>query len=384
MAKLAFASTFWGQASEPAEELAEALAGVLPGDLKHLFFTNGGSDANDTALRMLHFIAHAEGRPQRRHVLSFEGSYHGASYATSGLAGLSTTHVQSEAPFAFQHKIPLDRSVRPGSDRAAGDVIAETVRNINERVARLEKGTVAALWVEPVVGTGGAWIPPEGWLKAVETTCRSHSIALVIDEVMTGFGRSGTLFATERHGVRPDLMVLSKGLTSSYVPMGAVAMTGEIRAALGHAVRAGAMLPMGFTTSGHPVAAAVGLAALRAYREESIPAWAETEGTRMRQMLGEVATRHDIVGEVRGRGQITAIELFEDAGNGKKFRNPETATKLRRLAFDAGLLVRVFPGDIVTLAPPLTLTPDDTEGIVARLDKVLGQAREALRPLQAA
>jgi 2,2-dialkylglycine decarboxylase (pyruvate) len=101
-------------------------------------------------------------------------------------------------------------------------------------------------------------------------------------------------------------------------------------------------------------------------------------------MLGEVATRHDIVGEVRGRGQITAIELFEDAGNGKKFRNPETATKLRRLAFDAGLLVRVFPGDIVTLAPPLTLTPDDTEGIVARLDKVLGQAREALRPLQAA
>lgn len=372
MESLAYHSTFWGQASEASLALARKLVDIAPASLTHVFFTLGGSDANDTAMKVLHLVNAAEGKPEKRHFLSFTGSYHGASYATTGLTGLTAMHANLAAPFDFQHQLPAPFDGRPWDRSDPGAVIAGTIAAIDSAVANLGVGTVAGLFVEPILGTGGVIVPPDGWLAAVERQCRMHGIALIVDEVMTGFGRTGAMFASTREGVMPDMMALAKGLTSAYVPMGALMLSAELVQRIDAAVPAGGSWQQGFTYSGHPVAAATGLACIAAYENEQLCQRSATLGESLHHRLSALGERHEIIGDVRGRGLLLAIELCADRqGFIKPASNPRRAVAIRRIAYDHGLICRVFPGEVIALAPPLTISAADADMIVDRLDATL-------------
>ena len=380
MKRLSFHSIFWGQASEAASRLADELVEVLPDGLTRILFANTGSEANDIAVRILHYVAHSSGQPQRKNILSFEASYHGNTYLSSGTTGIPSVHAKSEAPFGFQHKVPLPLARAPWRHRETAKVISETVASLEATIEGLNPETIAALFVEPILGTVGVVVPPEGWLKAVEDVCRRYDIALVVDEVMTGFCRTGAMFATTSENVRPDMLVMAKGLTSAYVPMSAVALSDALFTRLVQAVERGASLPLGSTYSGHPVAAATARCALAAYRNEDIARHAQQMGERLHAGLADVAAHHSIVGDLRSRGLVAGLHLFAD-GQERLAAAPATDRPfaLRRIAYAHGLLVRVFPGDVIGIAPPLTITPEEVDDLTDRIDAMLHEAAALFR-----
>ncbi len=223
MRKLSYVSGYDGMGCEATIELAGKLAERAPGDCNHVYFTpGGGSDAIDTVIRFVRYHNNVIGKPEKKHFIALDRGYHGASTASAGLTGLSIFHQHFDAPAPLQHHIPTPSPYRrpPGHDDAA--VIATTINALRAKVAEIGVDKVAAFICEPIQAAGGLNVPPPGFLKAIRATCDELGIFWICDEVVTGFGRTGPLFAAQDEDVSPDLMTIAKGLTSGYVPMGAV------------------------------------------------------------------------------------------------------------------------------------------------------------------
>lgn len=368
--RLPYATTYFGYGSEPAIRLAARVAELAPGALNHVFFTLGGSDAIDTAVRFLRFYAHASRRPEKRHVISVEKGYHGSSSTGAGLTALPAFHKDSELPLPWQHYIPSPYPYR-NSARDAEAIIAASVAALNAKVAELGRENVVAFFCEPVQGSGGVIVPPAGWLKAIREACRKLDILFLADEVITGFGRTGTFFGCEFDGVEPDLMTIAKGLTSGYSPMGAVIISDHVYETIRDARPDGVPIGHGLTYSGHPVSAAAGLAALDLYLDGGLLANGQRMGDRLLAGLGALAD-HPLVGEVRGRGMLAALELVTDKPNKTKpDRSLRVAEQLSRLGSDNRIIFRAFADDIIGLAPPLCCTAHDIDLIVERVGRTL-------------
>lgn len=366
-----YATGYFGFGSEPAARLAARLAEVAPGDLNHVFFTLGGSDAVDTAVRFLRFHAHATGQPERRHVIALERGYHGSSLTGAGLTGLAAFHRDSDLPLPWQHHIPSPypyRSPFGGDDDA---VIAASVAALRAKAEELGQGNVAAFFCEPVQGSGGVIVPPRGWLRAMREVCRELGILFVADEVITGFGRTGPLFACEAEGVVPDMMTLAKGLTSGYCPMGAVMVSEQVYRVIADAPANVSPIGHGLTYSAHPVSAAVGLEVMRLYLEGGILANGQRVGAYFERRLNELAV-HPLVGEVRGRGMLAAVEIVTNkVTKAKPDRSLGVAEKLFGAGYARGLIFRAFADDVVGLAPPLCCTEADIDLLIERLRATL-------------
>jgi adenosylmethionine-8-amino-7-oxononanoate aminotransferase len=371
MRRLPYATGYFHFGSEPAVLLAERLVDLSPPSLQHVYFTLGGSDAVDSAIRYIVHYFNALGKGEKKQFIALERGYHGSSAISSGLTGLAAFHRNFDVPRRWQHHIPSPYPYRSdvGGDPQA--VIARSVAELKAKVEELGADTVAAFFCEPVQGSGGVIVPPRGWLKAMRDTCTELGILFVADEVITGFGRTGPLFACADEDVSPDLMTVAKGLTSGYVPMGAVLMSDDFYQTIADGASADLPIGHGATYSGHPVSAAVGLEALRLYTEGGVLANGQKVAARFEAGLSEIAD-HPLVGDTRGRGLLGAIELVAGKESKRRFdpalRLPE---RLFARGYENGVIFRAFGDNIIGLAPALCCEEDEMDMIFARIRRTL-------------
>lgn len=374
MRDLPYATAYFDLGSEPAIRLASELADRAPGDLDHVFFTLGGSDAVDSTIRFIRYYWHAKGEPQRDQFISIEQGYHGSSVVGAGLTALPAFHAGFGIPHDWQHRIPSPYPYRnPAGDNPEA-IIAASLAALQAKIEEIGPDRVAAFYAEPIQGSGGVIVPPKGWIKAMRELCRTHGILFVADEVITGFGRTGPLFACSEEDIVPDFMTTAKGLTSGYVPMGAVFMADHVYQVIADSA-GNAAVGHGYTYSAHPVSAAVGLEVLRLYENGILENGIEA-GKRL--MAGLESLRdHPLVGDVRGRGMLAAVELVVDKASRTPL--PAAAVPARRVfdrAWDNGLIIRAFAHGVLGYAPPLCCTADEIDAIVERSRKTLDQTLE--------
>jgi len=373
MRKLPYATGYFDLGAEAPIRLAAELAERSPGDLNHIYFSLGGSDAVDSTIRFIRYYWHAKGQPQRDQFISVEQGYHGSTSMGAGLTALPGFHEGFGIPYQWQHKISSHYVYRNPA-QTAQEIIDASVAELRAKVAEIGEDKVAAFYVEPIQGSGGVLVPPKGWMKAMRDACAELEILFVADEVITAFGRTGPLFACEDEGIVPDLMTTAKGLTSGYVPMGAVFMRDHVYETIADGAGAKAV-GHGFTYSAHPVSAAVALEVLYLY-EGGLLENGRKAGARLMAGL-ETLRDHPLVGDVRGRGMLAAVELVTDKD--KKTPLPASvkpATRLFDRAWEQGLIVRSFPQGIFGYAPPLCCTEAEIDAIVERTRTVLDQTLE--------
>ncbi len=372
--ELPYATGYFHFASEPAIRLAKRLASVAPVGLSRVFFTQGGSDAVDSAIKLIRYYFNATGRQEKRHFIAVERGYHGSSTRGSGLTALPVFHKYFDSPDSYQHHIPSPYPYRHEAGPNPDAVLTTTLDALERKVRELGTENVAAFFCEPIQGSGGVIIPPAGYLKAVRELCTRLGILLVVDEVITGFGRTGPLFACLGEGVSPDVMTVAKGLTSGYAPMGATLISEELYAGIADGAPDGAPLGHGQTYAGHPVSAAIGNAVLDLYLEGGLIKNGMEVGKYFESRLREFQD-HPLVGEVRVCGMLGAIELVADKATKRK-----PATQLRlgqeilRHAWDEGLVFRAFADDILGFAPSLNYTNSDVDMLISRLKRAMDKA----------
>lgn len=371
MRELPYATGYFGFGSEPAIRLAAKLAEITPGDLNHIYFSLGGSDAVDSALRLIRYYYNVTGRPAKKQIISLERGYHGSSSTGAGVTALPAFHANFDLPAEGQHYIASPYPYRNPAGSDDGAVIAASVAALRAKVEELGADTVAAFFCEPVQGSGGVVVPPKGWLKAMRDAAAELDILFVADEVITGFGRTGPMFACEAEGVVPDMMSMAKGLTSGYAPLGALAIGEKVYRAIADNAPAGGPIGHGYTYSGHPVSAAVGLEVLRLYDEGGILANGQRVGAYFEERLATLAD-HPLVGEVRARGLLAGVEIVADKVTKEKFsRAAKLSDHLFARGYANGVIFRAFADDIIGLAPPLCCSEAEIDLIVARLRQTL-------------
>jgi len=371
MRRLPYATGYFSFASEPAIRLAERLAELSPPGLDRVYFTLGGSDAVDSAIRFIVHYFNATGRPTKKHMIALDKGYHGSSSNGAGLTGLPAFHRQFDVPHRWQHHIPAPYPYRSpvGSDPQA--IIDLSVAQLRAKVEELGAENVAAFFAEPVQGSAGVIVPPRGWLKAMRAVCTELGILLVADEVITGFGRTGPLFACETEGVTPDLMTMAKGLTGGYAPMGAVLMTENVYAGIADGPDNHLPVGHGYTYSGHPVSAAVGLEVLSLYLQGGILANGEARGAQLAAGLATLAD-HPLVGDIRSAGMLAGIELVSDKITKSRFDPAlDISGKLSTAAYKRGLIFRAFADGTIGLAPALSCSETDMNILLNRLRTTL-------------
>ena len=348
-----------------AFELANRVIGIAPEGIEHVFFTNSGSEAVETALKIA--IAHhrARGEGARTRLIGRERGYHGVNFGGISVGGIvSNRKVFGTLLGGVDHLPHTHLPGRNGFAVGQPEHGAELADELERIVALHDASTIAAVIVEPVAGSTGVLIPPKGYLERLREICTKHGILLIFDEVITGFGRTGAAFAAEKYGVLPDMMTTAKGLTNGVIPMGAVLTTGAIHDAFMSGPEHMIELFHGYTYSGNPIAAAAGLATLDTYREEGLferaaalaPVWAEA-------LHGLRDCPHVV--DIRNEGLIGAVELEPIPGQPTK-----RAFQAFLDAYDAGLLIRTT-GDIIALSPPLIISEGQIDELVTTLRGVL-------------
>jgi adenosylmethionine-8-amino-7-oxononanoate aminotransferase len=370
MAKLPYATGYFHFGSEPAIELAAKLVELAPASLQHVYFTLGGSDAVDSALRFITHYYNATGRPSKKHCIALQRGYHGSSSIGAGLTALPAFHRNFDLPLPNQHHIPSPYAYRNDyADDAA--LIAASVQALEAKVAELGADNVAAFFCEPIQGSGGVIVPPVGWLKAMRDACRKLGILFVADEVITGFGRTGPLFACQGEGVEPDLMTVAKGLTAGYAPMGAVLMSDAVYRGIADGADASAVIGHGHTYSAHPVSAAIGLEVMRLYHEGGLLANGHAQAPRFAQGL-DALLDHPLVGDSRHRGLLGALELVADKDSKRGFDvSLKLPDRIAAAAYGNGLVFRAFGDNILGFAPALCYTQANFDMLFERLTKTL-------------
>jgi putrescine---pyruvate transaminase len=376
MRRIAYAPTLLGFSSAPAEELATRLARLAPKGLTRVVFTSGGSEANETVIRLVRLYWRLRQRPDKIKIVALNRAYHGSSTGAASLTGLPYFHqyyepllagvVRMARPFCYRCELKL---TYPDCGLACADEL--------ERIIRREGADrVGAFIAEPVQGVGGVIVPPPGYFARIRAICDKYEVLFVADEVITGFGRLGHHFGIERWKVAPDLIAFAKGVTSGYLPLGGVIMRESIYQTL---VDAGPDFVMhhGFTYSGHPTVCAAALANLDIIEGEQLAARARTLAPYFARALGTLA-RHPIVGEVRSAGLMGAIELVRD----KATKAPIPAelgvpARIRKAALDRGVIVRASV-DTIVVCPPLIITRKQIDQIVSALDKGVAEVMDHL------
>lgn len=376
MRQLPYATGYFHFSSEPAIELAAKLVELTPASLQHVYFTLGGSDAVDSAVRFITAYYNATGRPSKKQFISLERGYHGSSSFGAGLTALPAFHRGFDLPHANQHYIPSPYPYRHPQGNDAAALIATSVAALRAKVEALGADNVAAFFCEPVQGSGGIIVPPKGWLKAMRDACRELDILFVADEVITGFGRTGPMFACEHESVEPDLMTVAKGLTAGYAPMGAVLMSDAVYAGIADGMPPGVPVGHGMTYSAHPVSAAVALEVLRLYEQGGLLANGQRVAQAFAQGL-ESMREHPLVGDARYLGLLGALELVSDKATKRGFDAAlGLPDRVFATAYRNKLIFRAFGDNILGFAPALCYTEDDFaqmfERLRATLDEVLG------------
>lgn len=354
--------------SHPAViDLAEALIDIAPVPMSKVFFANSGSEAADTAIKVIRYLNNALGRPEKKKIFARHKAYHGVTLASASLTGLPANHRDFDLPMdGIRHTACPHywRHAEPGeSEEAFASRLAE---QLDREIQAEGPETVAAFFAEPVMGAGGVIVPPASYFEKIQKVLRRHDVLLVADEVICGFGRTGAMWGSETYGLKPDMMVCAKGLSSGYLPISALMISDAVYQPLADNSAAIGTFGHGFTYGGHPVAAAVALEALKIYRERDIISHVRAMAPRLQEGLRRLSD-HPLVGEVRGVGLVAAVELARDPARKEAF-DPALGIGAwcAGRAQEHGVILRALPGDVVAFSPPLVI---DEAGIAAMIER---------------
>nr|WP_017677231.1 aspartate aminotransferase family protein [Pseudomonas chengduensis] len=377
MRQLPFYNTFFQTAHPPVLELAHAISQLAPAGMNHVFFTGSGSEGNDTMLRLVRHYWACKGQPNKKIIIGRDNGYHGSTVAGASLGGMKFMHEQGDLPIPGIAHIPQPYWFGEGGDMTPEAFGIWAADQLEKKILDLGEENVAAFIAEPIQGAGGVIIPPDSYWPRIKEILAKYDILFVADEVICGFGRTGEWFGSQYYDLKPDLMTIAKGLTSGYVPMGGLIVSDKVF----EVIEAHGDFNHGFTYSGHPVAAAVGLENLRILKEEGIVVRVKAEtAPYLQKRLRELAD-HPLVGEVRGVGMLGAIELVQDKAMRKRFSgNVGVGMVCRGHCFNNGLIMRAV-GDTMIIAPPLVISLAEIDELVEKARKCLDLTWEQVRSL---
>jgi L-2,4-diaminobutyrate transaminase len=374
--ELAYYHAYVGHGTEASITLAKMVLDRAPKNMSKVYFGLGGSDANETNVKLVWYYNNILGRPEKKKIISRWRGYHGSGLMTGSLTGLESFHrkfdlplapvLHTEAPYYFR---------RPKIDMSEADFVAHCVAALDALIEREGHDTIAAFISEPVLGTGGIVPPPKGYWPAIQAVLKKHDILLIADEVVTGFGRLGTMFGADKYGIEADIITIAKGLTSAYAPLSGSIFSKKVFDVLMRGTDENGPLGHGWTYSAHPIGAAAGVANLKLIDELGLVENAGKVGAHFNKGLKDALARHPHVGEVRGEGMLAAVEFVADREKRTFFEadrkiGPAVATALLK----RGVIARAMPqGDIIGFAPPLCLTRAEADTIVGKLSEAVGE-----------
>ncbi|PNB72823.1 aspartate aminotransferase family protein [Pseudomonas sp. GW456-E7] len=354
-------------------ELSELLFSLLPGHYSHAIYTNSGSEANEVLIRTVRRYWQVLGKPEKKIMIGRWNGYHGSTLAATALGGMKFMHEMGgmipdiehiDEPYFFAHEgnlTPAEFGLR-------------AARQLEAKILELGADKVAGFIAEPFQGAGGMIFPPESYWPEIQRICRQYDVLLCADEVIGGFGRTGEWFAHEYFGFEPDTLSIAKGLTSGYIPMGGLILSKKMASVL---VEQGGVFAHGLTYSGHPVAAAVAIANLKALRDEGVVTRVKDDiGPYLQQCLREVFGKHPLVGDIQGTGMVAALQLAEDKNSRKRFANEnDIAWRCRTIGFEEGVIIRSTLGRMI-MAPALIASREEIDELIAKTLKAVDRTAQ--------
>jgi 4-aminobutyrate--pyruvate transaminase len=369
MKTLPYYHAFSGKVPGPVTELVAALIRWAPVPMGRVLFANSGSESNDTAFKLVRYYNNARGRPKKKKIIARDKAYHGVTVAAASMSGIPMMHQHFDLPMADVVRVSCPHFYRFAKDgETQAQFVDRLAQELEDTIQREGPDTVAAFIAEPVQGAGGVIIPPPGYFERVQAILKKHDILLLADEVITGFGRLGQAFGTQVFDLKPDMITVAKMLTSAYVPMSALYVTDALYQVIADTSAAVGSFGHGYTYSGHPVACAVALEALRIYEADNLVGHVQQVAPRLQQGLRRFAG-HEIVGDVRSLGLIGAIEFAADPKKRQPFDPARgVGAYFVRRAQAHGLIVRVLGGDVIAFSPPLIITEAEIDEMIAKAE----------------
>ena len=372
--KLSFGHIFGGKSHEPGIALAEKLKGMAPMQVGKVFFANSGSEANDSQIKFMWYAANARGHKTRKKIIDRDRAYHGVTLASASLTGLDAFHKSFDLPFDFTLRAQCPhyyKNAQPGESEE--QYSARLAADLDAMIQREGPDTIAAMFVEAVMGAGGAMVPPKGYFEAITAVLNKYDIKLVDDEVICGFGRTGQAFGCQTFNYQPDSISIAKALSSAYVPISAVLLSPELVEIMEEeAVRIGGLWHA-FTYSAHPVAAAVALKTLEIYdRRDTFGHVRKVAPLFLKRLkaLGD----HPLVGEANGVGLIGAIEMVADKASKRNFEASKlVGARCGQFCQDEGVIVRPLINDRIALCPPLVISEAEIKELFDRFERGLNK-----------
>jgi L-2,4-diaminobutyrate transaminase len=368
--ELAYYHAYVGHGTEASITLAKMVLDRAPSNMSKVYFGLSGSDANETNVKLVWYYNNVLGRPEKKKIISRWRGYHGSGLMTGSLTGLELFHkkfdlplsqvIHTEAPYYFR---------RADTSMSEAQFVAHCASELEALIAREGADTIAAFIGEPALGTGGLVPPPAGYWEAIQAVLAKHDILLIADEVVTGFGRLGSMFGSDHYGIQPDIITIAKGLTSAYAPLSGSIISDKVWKVLEQGTDEFGVIGHGWTYSAHPIGVAAGVANLKLIDELGLVKNAGETGAYLKKVLTEAVGDHVHVGEVRGEGLLIAVEFVKDRDSRTYFDASEkVGPRITQALFGENVIARAMPqGDIIGFAPPLCLTRDEADLIAAKL-----------------
>ena len=375
MKELAFYNTFFMSSHVPAIALAAKLAELAPGDINHVFYSSGGSEANETNIRMVRRYWDQMGKPDKHVIIARKNAYHGTSMGAASLGGMAGMHAQGGLPIPGIVHIGQPDWYSEGGEMSPDEFGLMRARELEAKIDELGEGKVAAFIAEPIQGAGGVIVPPDSYWPEISRICAEREILLIADEVITGFGRTGNWFGSQTFSITPDIITVAKGMSSGYVPIGGSLVSDRVAKVIGSDE-----FTHGYTYSGHPVAAAVALENLRLLEEEKVIERVQSDiGPYLAEKWHGLAD-HPFVGETKIVGLMGSLALTADKAGRKPFASEAGTTgyMVRERCFANNLVMR-HVGDRMIIAPPLVIAKSEVDVLIERAVKSLDEAYKLAR-----
>ena len=362
--------SFTGKVPLTTLKLSEELVKISPKSLTKVLYANSGSESNDTAIKMAWYYQNALGRTKKKKIISRYRGYHGVTIMSGSLTGMEYAHKGFDMPRDFVVHTDSPHYYKDSlSQESSREFVNRLLKNLENLIIKEGADNIAAMILEPIQGAGGVIIPPDNYLKGVQKLLKKNAILLIVDEVICGFGRTGNMFGCDTFQIKPDMMVIAKGLSSGYVPISALLINEEIYETISDFSSINNVFGHGYTYSGHPVAAAVALETIKIFKDENIIGHVKEISEKFNTKIEQLNV-HSIIGNARSIGLIGAIELVQNKKN-KTYFDPKIGigSRIVKNAQKNGLIVRALQGDIVALCPPLIINSKEVDILFNKFNK---------------
>jgi len=380
MRKLPTYHTFFHRSNLPVIDLAEKLLEIAPVPMSKVWFANSGSEANDHVIKFVWYYNNAKGRPEKKKIIARDGGYHGIAISSGSLTGLPIFHKGFDLPIKNILHTGSHHHYRYGHEgETEEDFSTRRAAELEQQIIEEGPETVAAFIAEPVMGAGGAVLPPKGYFEKIQAVLKKYDVLMIADEVITGFHRTGNTFASQTYGIKPDILVMAKALSSAYMPISAVMINEEMYSAISDYADENSIMATGFTYSGHPVSAAVALETLKIYDDTDIGAHVR-KVSKLAVERVEALASHPLVGEARGVGLIGAVELVKDKETKESF-GPEVANFCGDACIRHKVILRPCAAKRMAYCPPLIIKEDQLNTLFDGLEVALDETLEYTRTL---